>query len=470
MYRVCLFAAVTLLAGCVSPQARQAAEAETLFKDILARPLVSDSVMREGDILTFQISQSGNAQAAAGVVFQMEASCAADRANLLYLGGGGRMYPGLNGHQYSIGRAMPANVLGMLKNNPDFIKACASTPASDWRVVKGSGEEQWVLFDRNSLKKDGSELRFWAAYDNPLIGFDAPYDAPYAQKRERYAVDCGKQTYRVVAGYDLDADNTVTDGQDAIALTSNAISGSNDDYELLFKLVCEKPESAAQLPRFVARAKKSAPVTLPTLTPAVTSAIKQLNMPDAVKPLNYVEITGQSNYQGKTIEMREVRRFEIDSASQQLSLHLSGANYESDAVTFRGLLDLAKLSRFSVSKGPSMKDTSSVINLGFSGDWQHMPVNGHLAYKATFSSTNSLLGKVDERQENTNCTVVRELSASQLNSTLSGLAKELRCSKEGDEYNRVNTYYYLSDYAYFFFARTDKNRFFYSDLVLKTLR
>ncbi|PTT72803.1 hypothetical protein DBR26_04305, partial [Pseudomonas sp. HMWF007] len=156
--------------------------------------------------------------------------------------------------------------------------------------------------------------------------------------------------------------------------------------------------------------------------------------------------------------------------SQQLTLHLSGANYESDAVTFRGLLDLAKLSRFSVSKGPSMKDTSSVINLSFSGDWQHMPVNGRLAYKATFSSTNSLLGKVDERQENTNCTVVRELSASQLNATLSGSAKELKCSKEGDEYNRVNTYYYLSDYAYFFFARTDKNRFFYSDLVLKTLR
>lgn len=222
--------------------------------------------MREGDILNFQISQSGNALAAAGLVFQVEASCTSDRANLLYLGGGGRIYPGVNAHQYSTGRTVPASTLGMLKSNPDFIKACANTPSSDWRVVKGSGEDQWVLFDRNSLKKDGSELRFWAAYDNPLNGSDAPYDAPYAQKREQNAVDCGKQTYRVVAGYDLDVNNTVTDGQDVVPLTSTAMSGSNNDYDLLFKLACDKPESAAQLPKFVARAKKTAPVTLAPLS------------------------------------------------------------------------------------------------------------------------------------------------------------------------------------------------------------
>lgn len=470
MYRICLFVAVTLLAGCVSPQARRAAEAETLFNGVLSKPLVSDSIMREGDVLSFQISHSGNAQAAAGLVFQMEASCTSDRATLLYLGGGGRMYPGLNAHQYSTGRAVPANVLGVLKSNPDFIKACASTPASDWRVVKGSGEDQWVLIDRNSLKTDGAELRFWAAYDNPLIGFDAPYDAPYAQKRERYAVDCGKQTYRVVAGYDLDANNTVTDGQDAVALTATAISGSNDDYNQLFKLACDKPESAAQLPKFVARAKKTAPVTLAPLSPAVASAIKNLNMPVAVKPLSYVEVAGQSTYKAKTTDMREERFIGIDSASQQMTLRLSGTHYESDAVSFHGLFDLAKLSRFGVSKGPSMKDSSSVINLSFTGDWQHMPINERLNYNATVRSTNTLFGKVEERQDSNDCTVIRELPASELNVTLSGSAKELTCSKKDDEYKRLNTYYYLSDYGYFFFARTGKNSFYYSDLALKTLR
>ena len=470
MYRICLFVAVTLLAGCVSPQARRAAEAETLFNGVLSKPLVSDSIMREGDVLSFQISHSGNAQAAAGLVFQMEASCTSDRATLLYLGGGGRMYPGLNAHQYSTGRAVPANVLGVLKSNPDFIKACASTPASDWRVVKGSGEDQWVLIDRNSLKKDGAELRFWAAYDNPLIGFDAPYDAPYAQKRERYAVDCGKQTYRVVAGYDLDANNTVTDGQVAVALTATAISGSNDDYNQLFKLACGKPESAAQLPKFVARAKKTAPVTLAPLSPAVASAIKNLNMPVAVKPLSYVEVAGQSTYKAKTTDMREERFIGIDSASQQMTLRLSGTHYESDAVSFHGLFDLAKLSRFGVSKGPSMKDSSSVINLSFTGDWQHMPINERLNYNATVRSTNTLFGKVEERQDSNDCTVIRELPASELNVTLSGSAKELTCSKKDDEYKRLNTYYYLSDYGYFFFARTGKNSFYYSDLALKTLR
>lgn len=470
MHRITLLAAITLLAGCVSPQARQAASAEALLNGLLARPVVADSIIRDGDVLSFQVSKLGDTQGASGLVAQLQASCTADRGNLLYLGGGGRLYMGRNPRQYSAGRPVPASVYPSLKNNPDFIKACANTLQPDWRVVKGAGEEQWVLIDRNSLKTEGGELKFWAAYDDPFIAFDLPYDAPYAQKREHYAVDCSKQTYRQIAGYDLDADNTVTDGQESFPLTSKAIAGSNDDYELLFKLACEKPASIAQLPAFAPREKKPLPVTLPAVSEAAMKAIKGLSLPPASKNLSYVDVVGKSTYKSTTTDMREERFVGIDKASGQLTVRQVGKSYESNDISFRGLFDLVSQARYGSAKETSMKDSSSLLSLSFSGDWQRMPVNGALGYSLTTRSINSVIGKASEIQKTFECTVIRDLSAGELNATLSGAAKELSCHQLKDEYERVDTYYYLQDYGYFFFASTEKNRFYYHDLTLKTAR
>ncbi|MHA3734699.1 hypothetical protein ACXR0M_03375 [Pseudomonas sp. Eth.TT006] len=401
---------------------------------------------------------------------QLEASCTADQGKLLYLTSTVRRYLGANGRQYSVGLPIPAAAYPALKRNPDFVRACAQTPQPDWRVVKGSGEEQWVLIDRNSFKNEGGELKFWAAYDNPFVAFDMPYDAPYAQKREHYAVNCAKQVFRQVAGYDLNADNSVTDGQDRISLTSTAIAGSNADYEMLFKLACENPQSIAQLPVFVPRAKKTLPVTLPKVSEAALSAIKSLNMPSVSKPLSYVEVVGKSTFKSTTSDMREERFLSVDAASGQSSQRLTGKSYEGNSVTFRGLFDLVRQSQYGAGQASSMKDSSSLEALTFTGDWRHMPVNGKLGYTTRSTSFNSLIGKSSEISRSNECTVVRDLFASELNATLSGGAKELSCRRDNDEYERVDTYYYLQDYGYFFFARTDKNRFYYHDLTLKTVR
>lgn len=470
MYRVCLLVAVTLLSGCVAtPQDKQAA-AGAGDSGILLRPIVTDSIIREGDVLSFQVSETGSNQAGSGILAQLEASCTADRGSLLYLTSSARRYLGTNSHQYSEGLPIPAAVYPALRRNPDFIRACAQTPQPDWRVVKGSGEEQWVLIDRNSLKNEGGELKFWAAYDNPFVAFDMPYDAPYAQKREQYAVNCTTQVFRQVAGYDLNAANTVTDGQDRTSLTSTAIAGSNAEYEMLFKLACEKPQSIAQLPVFVPRAKKTLPVSLPKVPEEALSAIKRLNMPPVSKPLSYVEVVGKSTYKSTTSDMREERFLEIDAASGQFSQRLAAKRYEGNSVTFRGLFDLVRQSLYGKGSSSTMKDGSSMEELHFTGDWQHMPVNGKLGYTTRSRSFNSLIGKSSDISRSNECTVVRELSAGELNATLSGAAKELFCRQDNDEYERVDTYYYLQDYGYFFFARTDKNSFYYHDVTLKTVR
>ena len=470
MYRFCLIVVVSLLTGCVAtPQAKRVS-AQTEATGILLRPIVTDSIIRDGDVLSFQVSETGDAPSQTGILGQLEASCAVDRGSLLYLPSTARRYFGGTGLQYNVGFQIPASAFSVLKSRPDFVRACAQTPLPDWRVVKGSGEEQWVLIDRNSFKNEGGELKFWAAYDNPYIAFDMPYDAPYAQKREHYAVNCTQQVFRQIAGYDLNAENTVTDGQDRAQLTSKAIAGSNADYEMLFKLACEKPQSAAQLPVFVPRAKKALPVTLPAVSGTVLSAIKGLNLPPVSKPLGYVEVVGKSTFKSTTTDMREERFLGVDNASGQLTQRLSGERYEGTSVTFRGLFELVSQTRFGAGRPNAMKSSSSVQEVSFSGDWLHMPVNGKLGYTTQVRSLNSLIGKASDISRINECTVVRDLPASELNATLSGVAKELSCRQEKDEYNRVDTYYYLQDYGYFFFAHTDKNRFYYHDLTLKTVR
>jgi hypothetical protein len=101
-----------------------------------------------------------------------------------------------------------------------------------------------VLIDAASVKTVKDETRFWAAFDNPTVLNDLPYDAPYAQKREHFAVSCAGGTCKELAGYDLDVRNRVGDGRVDGFPTPRNIAGSDGDYALLFKQVCTSPEKS----------------------------------------------------------------------------------------------------------------------------------------------------------------------------------------------------------------------------------
>ena len=75
---------------------------------------------------------------------------------------------------------MSAELYAKLAANPTFVRACADTPKPDWRLVKTDERGNWVLIDAASVKTVKDETRFWAAFDNPTVLNDLPYDAPYA--------------------------------------------------------------------------------------------------------------------------------------------------------------------------------------------------------------------------------------------------------------------------------------------------
>jgi hypothetical protein len=443
------------LAACV---ATPTTPLDRLLQSTLAQPLVPHSVMREGDLLSFEmLVPTGNNVLRSTI--QFEAACSSPDLHLLYVDGLQRVYPAA-ARLYSPARALNSQLYATLAANPTFTQACAQTPKSDWRRVKVNDNDKWVLLDRSSITVQNGETRFWAAFDYPAVLNDVPYNAPYAQKREHYAMSCTAATVKLLAGYDLDAHNRVTDGRVDGAPTAEPVA-SDPDYQLLFEQVCGAKERTAQLPPFEPRHKAPLTVALQSVDPGVLAAIKQLDLDPPAHTFNYLRTLGTSNFKGKSSLMGQERFIKVDAASKQLSIVTRGKDYESQSVDWRGLIALVSKTDFNLGRG--IVDGAAASQLSFSGDWKNLPVGATVGYTVSTTTVNSLVGSYGGKPKTTRCVVEREVSASELHPALSGRAKVLSCSTTPDEYQRVDHQYYLSDYGYFFHTSTDENRFYYDD-------
>lgn len=446
---------VVSLAGC----ATHGRKSDNDLKATLAQPLVQESILREGDVLSFQLllPQSGNTVRTS---VQIEAGCSSPQLHLLYLEGAKRVYS-MGSSQYSSARPLSAELWATLAANPTFVQACAQTPKADWRLVKTDDRDNWVLLDRNSVSTNAGETRFWAAFDNPAVLNDPPYNAPYAQKRERFAVACNTGTFKQLAGYDLDARNRVSDGRVDVSPTPQPIAGSNADYQALFALVCGNGQETARLELFKPRLKAPAKIALQSVQPEVLTAIGQLDLGKPSHFLKFVRTGGTATYKGKTSPAGDERFISNDVPSGQLNITARGDGYESQVVSWRGLIPLVSKASYGGSGG--MAQSSVTSRLSFSGDWKTLPIGETVSYTYNNATLNSIVGAYGGPAKTNRCKVERELKASELNPALSGNAKALACTEEPDEYKRVDHVYYLADYGYFFQASTDKNSFFYSD-------
>jgi hypothetical protein len=478
--RLGLALGLSLLAGCgthpASDSPPAAAEdslpvastdAERMLAQTLAGTPVAASVMRDGQRLSYSV-QLPATDAASASSAQLDATCDGASARLIYLDGAQRVYLGSPNGQYAPATSIPAKYLPLLKANPAFARACASTPAEDWRVAHGKGAESLILLDRASLKTENNLQQFWGAYDEPVLGHDQPYAAPVAQKREHYSVDCGQQRFSLLAAYDLDDKRTVTDGVVFDDPKPEPMTGAHADYRLLFDLVCKHPEKIAQLPAFTARALAPSDLTPPGVAPAVITAVKRVALPSSPKALKQVLEVGTSSLKGQAGELREDVFFEQDKATGQLLSRVRGQGYEGSSVTFRGLFPLAEKTRFQ-SGGQAVTNIQHLLSLSFSGNWQQMPVGEQLQYTSLGETVSSLAGSSGKTSTLVRCAVDADVPASSLNAALSGTARKLRCSTDGDEYKRVETVFYLMDYGWFFKAGVDPNGFYSEQRTLQVV-
>lgn len=470
-----------LLAGCGShptstsaPEAAAEAgvpvassDAERMLAQTLAGTPVAASVLRDGPRLSYSVQLPATDGAAASSA-QLDAACDGSSARLIYLDGAQRVYLGSANGQYAPATPIPARYLPLLKANPAFQQACASTPAEEWRVAHGAGAGSLILIDRASLKTENAQQQFWGAYDEPVLGHDQPYAAPVVQKREHYAVDCGQQRFSLLAAYDVDDKRTVTDGVLFDNPTPEPMAGAHADYRLLFDLVCKHPERIAQLPAFTPRVMAPSDLTPPGVVPGVITAVKRVALPAPSKVLKHVVEVGTSSLKGQAGELREDIFFEQDKATGQLLSRVRGQGYEGSSVTFRGLFPLAEKTRFQ-SGGQTVTNTQHLLSLNFTGNWQQMPVGEQLQYTSLGETVSSLAGSSGKTPTLVRCAVDADVPANSLNASLSGTARKLRCSTDGDEYKRVETVFYLMDYGWFFKAGVDPNGFYSEQRKLQTV-
>ncbi|WP_339436566.1 hypothetical protein [Pseudomonas sp. EL_65y_Pfl1_R32] len=410
-----LIGGIATLAGC----ANQKTQVDRMLADTLAQPLVENSIVREGDLLSFELLMPDGPSGLRRTM-QFEAACSSPQLHLLYLDGSQRVYPASAG-RYSAARKLSPQLRATLAANQTFVRACAETPKPDWRLMQSNERGNQVLIDANSIKTVNGETRFWAAFDEPAVLNDMPYNAPYAQKREHFAVSCTDGTYKALAGYDMDADNRVSDGRVDSFPTPQKIAGSNADYVQLFNKVCVNPQKIAALPAFKPRLKAPVTIALTSVQPQVLAAITPLNLDKPARAFKYVHMTGTSTFKGKTTNSQSTDFISQDAASGQLAIATRGQGYESHTVSWRNLIPLVAKHTYSSS---GMAESETLTQLSFTGNWKSLPVGDTVIYQTTRSSLNSLIGSRTKVQI-TRCVVERELQASELNPGLLG-AVQLR--------------------------------------------
>lgn len=442
MKHIAVIVALGLLSGCGVQGMKSSDKAEAPYRDMLKQPLLSDSIMRDGDDLSYQIHTTLTNNVAVPDIAQLQASCTTPSGSLLYLEAPGTRKPDGQPTRITVMRNLSPAVIGDLQQNASFTDACARTPRPDWRLVGTTDTQRQLLIDRASHKIVGENVEFWGAYDEPLILINKLNKMPYAQTRMHWEVSCNRQTYRTLATFSLTPKNAVTFGNVVAVPVDQPFSGAEADTQTLLKAACAP--TLAQLPEAVARTKLPQTLTPAPVPTAVTEAISALGMPPAAKPLRHLmekRDLGSSS-------LRTDVFIEPGAGNSPLKIRRVTQFSSTHITTFRGLFSLTFQSDFELH-GMKVSAASNVEQLSFTGDWKQMPIGATLGFKLKELNRNTA---EEDRvlSRNTTCVVARELPASSINSTLSGNAKELNCTAAGDNYQATSTVMYLKDYGYFF--------------------
>ncbi|CRL98237.1 MULTISPECIES: hypothetical protein [Pseudomonas] len=442
MKHIAVIVALGVLSGCGTQGIKSGDKADAPYKDMLKKPLLADSIMRDGDDLSYQVQVTLTNNLAVPDIAQLQASCTTPSGNLLYLEAPGTPKPDGQPTRITVMRNLTPAVVGELQQNTSFTDACARTPRPDWRLVSSTATQRQLLIDRASLKTVGEKVELWGAYDEPLILTNKLKKMPYAQTRMHWEVSCSRQTYRTLATFSLTPKNVVTFGSVVAVPIDQPFSSAETDTQTLLKAACSP--TVAQLPVAVARTKLEQTLTPAPVPTAVTEAISALGMPPAAKPLRHLmekRDLGSSS-------LRTDVFIEPGTGNGQLKIRRATQFSSTHITTFRGLFSLTFQSDFELH-GMKVSAASNVEQLSFTGDWKQMPIGATLGFKLKELNRNTA---EEDRvlSRNTTCVVARELPASSINSTLSGNAKELNCTAAGDNYQATSTVMYLKDYGYFF--------------------
>ncbi|WP_017904707.1 hypothetical protein [Pseudomonas asplenii] len=466
MKRIAVIAILGLLSACNLQPARNGSGAQALFGDMLRQPPMADSILRDGDQLSYQAQVASSKSASTPEIAQIQASCSGTEASLLFVESPGK--PAADGQPERVtvmSRLLPAVAVN-LRQNPGFVEACASTPRPDWRLAGEAEGQRQLLIDRASLKDVGGAWQFWGAVDEPSVLTQQQKRMPYAQTRMRLQANCNNQTYRVRAEFGLNQNNVVTFGKTDSAPQDQPFGSAPATTRALLKAVCVADTGTAleRLPIAVPRSKTARQLTPAQVPATVIAAINALDLPPATTLLHRQVMERNSAH----TSLRYESSFETDPQSGQMRQREKSQYSSSDRITFRGLFSLTFQTQYQ-DKGLTISQASNVEQLSFSGDWKQMPIGATLGF--SFQSRNRDTSRPDRlvsRQES--CVVKRELPASKINSSLGGMARELECTNTSEQLITTSTVFYLQDLGYFFTSKSATRGLYKDDTSMRLVQ
>lgn len=443
MKRLAIVFALGLLGGCSLKPVKSGPE----FGEVLKQPPLADSILRDGDQLSYQVHLTTSKGSNVPDIAQVRASCATPEASLLFLESPGSLAANGQPVRFTVMRTFAPEAVGYLKQNSGFIDACATTPRPDWRLANGTASGRQGLIDRASLKPVGDSVHVWAAVDEPFILTNKLKKMPYAQTRMHWQVNCSRKTYRTLATFGLNENNVVTFGNIENAPQDQPFNSAETDTQTLLNAACSP--TLAQMPTATARTKSEQILTPAPLSADIEQATHALGMPTPSKTFRHLVQKRDMGYGPMQIDLY----LEPKAQSGQFTIRNVTQYSTYTTTTWRGLFNLTFQSQYKMD-GINVSSASHLQQLSFIGDWQQMPVGATLGY-STVEMNRTTTQEDRALIRNTRCVVKRELPASKLNSALTGTAKELSCTTTGEKYSATSSELYLQDYGYFFTRQSD---------------
>lgn len=462
LFALCL---LSLLAGCASQQ--QSPAPATDAEDLFARPLVPGSVLRDDSRLQLALALADGGSALVAL------DCARDQAELLYLDGAQRVYPGrVNG--YAAPLSLSAPKVAALKQRPELAALCAQPAAADWRVLASAPGGDSLAIDRNSLVDSAGVRRFWGGQQLAAQLLTPRYGAPVRQWRESLAADCTARRYVLLARYGLDDSGRITDGQPG-NLSQDAFAAAPVERRTLLEAACDRRDALLAAPRLgrltpVANAPAAAPTTsdLPAAQAQPLQALQALALPVPRLAVQRFVEEGESRYDGQVRPYREEVQVSAGAPPGLLRFSALGKAARVETLNWRGLIDLVRSTRID-SANPPMEELASLSQLSFSGDWRTLAIGSQVGYQAQQTLTGNLKG-AEQREIRVSCKVLGEAEARQVLASLKGRAKTLECRHGESASGPTSHWTYLEDYGFFHMTRVGAGQAMGLDKHLSELR
>lgn len=457
-----LVALAALLAGCshaptAPPPAPPAPPLPGLavFEQAVRLPAVDSSVVRQGDQVSYLVSQPASGEQPEALIARFDVSCTQARGQMMYPTQNGMAFLTPLPRKFGDESQLPDAQLQQLRDSPQLRQVCAEHPRPDWRKVDGVAGAQWVLLDAASLRRQGTQTLFWGAYDYPREQADAEGTGYYVQRRERFAVDCQQQRFRRLSAFYIDAEDSMGAGQVSLETKTHGLSEATPDERLMLAQVCAAPASLAKLAPNPGRIKAPVKMPIPPVAASVAEAVQQVLMPQPALSINRLGLTFDAMVLKRKIASNDKAQwfFSRDPATGQLVIQKRGMTAAGNIeVSFRGLISLS--AAISDSQSDSQKaNVLALTYLQFEGDWENLPVGQTVSYSRAYKPLTN--GKPAASDLITlYCTIESEQQASTLNPALKGTAKLVTCKGENERATGVGHYAYLTAYGMFFPMRT----------------